>query len=169
MLAAGDSATITYTVTYHEGNGDAQLDNAACIPADEALDPADRCTTVRVPGSGLEQTKRSDPPSGTSVDAGDEITYTLKFSNTGEAPADVETVDDVSDVLDDAELIAGPTADFGLTATPPSGGQIQMTGTVPVGEDPDRDLHGARQGVRRPGRPHPGERPRLSARRSHRM
>ncbi|MDQ4053273.1 MAG: GEVED domain-containing protein [Actinomycetota bacterium] len=134
VLAAGDSATITYSVTYHEGTGDAQVDNSACIPEDEALDPATACTTVRVPGSGLEQTKRSDPPSGTAVDVGDEIIYTLEFTNTGRAAATVDTVDNLAGVLDDAELIAGPTADVGLTASPPLGGQIKITGAVPVGE-----------------------------------
>ena len=101
VLAAGQSATITYTLTY-DGTGDQQLDNAACIPEDEALDPARTCVTVRVPGSGLQQTKASDPPSGTAVDVGDEITYTLTFTNTGPAPADVDTTDHLSGVLDDA-------------------------------------------------------------------
>ena len=134
VLAAGESATITYSVTYAaKAGGDQQIDNAACIPEDEAVDPNQACTTVRVPGSGLEQSKVSDPPNGTAVMVGDEITYTLRFSNTGPAPATVDTVDDLSGVLDDAELIAGPTAQAGLT-TNLNGEAIEITGSVPTGE-----------------------------------
>jgi len=86
VLASGDTATITYQVRY-TGAGDHQLDNAACVPEEQAVDPATACITVRVPGSGLEQTKSSDPADGSTVGVGDEITYTLTFTNTGPAAA----------------------------------------------------------------------------------
>ena len=135
-LAAGASATITYSVTYDEDkDGDQQLDNAACIPEDEALTPSEDCITVRVPGSGLDQTKRSTPASGTPVDAGDVVTYTLRFTNTGPAPATVDAFDDVSGVVDDATL-GTISAETGLTAVlDPNGGQprIHVTGTCRPG------------------------------------
>ena len=116
--------------------GDQQLNNAACIPEDEALTPSEDCITVRVPGSGLDQTKRSTPASGTPVDAGDVVTYTLRFTNTGPAPATVDAFDDVSGVVDDATL-GTISAEAGLNAVlDPNGGQprIHVTGTVPAGE-----------------------------------
>ena len=131
-LAAGEDATITYQVRY-TGAGDGSLVNAACVPEDEATDPAEDCATVTVPGAGLSQTKTSDPADGTTVAAGDEITYTLTFTNTGSAPAKVDTTDDLSDVLDDATLVDGPTAENGLTAVL-NGNQLAITGNVPAGQ-----------------------------------
>lgn len=130
VLTAGQSSVISYAVTY-DGAGDQLLENLACVPEDEAQDPELSCITVTIPGSGLVQEKVADPLSGTSVEAGDTVTYTLAFTNTGNAPAAVNTSDDLSDVLDDATLLGVPTADPGLTAVP-SGDDILITGTVPV-------------------------------------
>ena len=131
-LTAGQTATITYTLTY-TGAGDQQLDNHACIPAAEATDPADTCRTVSVPGSGLRHHKSVDPASGTSVDVGQVLTYTLTFENVGPVAADVDTSDDLSDVLDDAQLIGAPVAGAGLTATI-AGTDLEITGSVPAGQ-----------------------------------
>ncbi len=131
-LAAGESATVTYTVSYTAA-GDQVLDNLACIPEPDALDPAAACDIVSVPGPDLSWAKSVDPASGTSVEAGEELTYTLSFSNDGEATATVDTTDDLSGVLDDAELVSGPTADDGLSATL-DGGVLAVTGSVPAGE-----------------------------------
>ncbi len=137
VLAAGASATVTYTVTYDSSlGGDFVVDNSACIPQDEALDPADDCRTVKTPGSGLRETKRVDPASGTPVVEGQVLTYMLSFQNVGAAAATVDNVDDLTDVIDDATLQLGSiTADVGLTATPNGAGdQINIVGSVPVGE-----------------------------------
>ncbi|MFC5729543.1 MULTISPECIES: GEVED domain-containing protein [Nocardioides] len=131
-LAPAEQVTVTYAVVYH-GEGDQSLVNRACVPGDDAVDPQDACRSTTTPGSGLDQAKTADPPSGTPVDAGDEVTYTLRFSNTGQTAATVDTSDDLSDVLDDATLVRGPTADSGLTATV-VGDRIDIDGTVPVGE-----------------------------------
>ena len=119
VLAAGGSATITYTFTYR-ATGDHVLDNTACVPAVEAQDPAAACDTVSVPGSGLVHRKSVSPASGTAVEVGDVLTYTLTFDNTvGATAATVNTSDDLSDVLDDATLVAGSiTAGAGLNAVP---------------------------------------------------
>jgi len=131
-LPAGQTATITYTLTY-TGAGDQQLDNEACVPAAEAQDPADICRTVSVPGSGLRHHKSVNPASGTAVDVGQVLTYTLTFQNVGPVDATVDTSDDLSDVLDDAQLVGSPTAGPGLTAAV-AGGEIDVTGTVPTGQ-----------------------------------
>ena len=93
------------------------LENSACVPADEALDPQARCTTVTTPGSGLVQSKSVDPASGTPVSTGQVLTYTLSFQNGGESAATVDTHDDLSRVLDDAELTGAPVAEDGLIAS----------------------------------------------------
>ncbi len=151
-LAAGQSATITYTLTY-TGAGDQVLTNSACVPADEAADPADACRTVSVPGSGLAHDKSVDPASGTSVEVGQVLTYTLTFENVGPTPATVDTSDDLGDVVDDATLdVASIAADAGLVASPSAGGDaIVVTGTVPAGETLRGHLPGAGAPVGGPG------------------
>jgi uncharacterized repeat protein (TIGR01451 family) len=133
-LGVGEVATFTYTVTYDSSTGDNVLRNVACLPAALAQDPTDPCRSVVIPGSALQERKTSDPASGTSVVAGQEVTYTLHFENTGEAAATVDTFDDLSDVLDDATLTAGPTpSDAAITATL-DGTRLDIDGTVPAGE-----------------------------------
>ena len=69
--------------------------------------PAEACDTVSVPGSALVHHKSVDPASGTAVEVGDVLTYTLTFDNTaGAAAATVDTSDDLPAVLDDATLDA---------------------------------------------------------------
>jgi uncharacterized repeat protein (TIGR01451 family)/fimbrial isopeptide formation D2 family protein/LPXTG-motif cell wall-anchored protein len=134
-LEAGDTATITYEVTY-TGAGDQLVVNLACVPVEEAQDPQDPCASASIPGSGLDQDKVSTPASGTAVEPGEVITYTLRFASTGKTAADVDTFDDLAGVLDDADfLIASISAEAGLTATyDDPGKRINVTGSVAVGE-----------------------------------
>ena len=131
-LPAGQTATITYTLTY-TGAGDQALVNNACVPVAEAMDPVDTCRTVSVPGSGLRHDKSVSPASGTPVEVGQVLTYTLTFENVGPVAADVDTSDDLSDVLDDAQLVGTPSAGAGLTAAV-VGTQLEITGSVPAGQ-----------------------------------
>ncbi|MFK0403008.1 GEVED domain-containing protein [Microbacterium sp. NPDC090225] len=132
-LAAGASATITYTVTYDASSGDNVLINTVCVPVEDALDPAAACDFAQVPAAALSMTKTVDPASGTAVIAGQQVTYTLSFTNDGQAPAAVDALDSLENVLDDATLTTGPTAEAGLTATL-TGTDLAITGEVPVGE-----------------------------------
>ena len=61
------------------------------------------------PVPGYEFTKASDPPSGSTVRGGDTITYFLTGVNIGELPLDVTISDDLSQVLNNATVISGPT------------------------------------------------------------
>ena len=132
VLSAGQSATITYQATYR-ATGNHVLDNTACVPVAEAQVPADACDSAHVVGSSLTHAKSVAPASGTAVEVGDVLTYTLTFTNTGTVPADVNTSDDLSDVLDDATLDpASITAGAGLIATP-TGNNLNVTGTIPAG------------------------------------
>ena len=134
-LGIGDEIEIVYTVTYDANavDGDNVLLNTACVPADDALDPDAACDVVQVPAAALVMTKSVDPADDTVVEAGQDVTYTLSFENTGQAAATVDALDDLSGVLDDAVITAGPTADAGLTAEL-TGDQLAVTGEVPVGE-----------------------------------
>lgn len=135
-LGVDESATVTYQVEYDANKGGTnELLNVACLPVELALDPADPCRQVTVPGALLQQWKTSDPGSGSSLDAGDEVTYTLHFLNTGQAPATVDNSDDLAEVLDDAELIDGPTSSNGALTVTREGTTIVVTGSVAPGEE----------------------------------
>lgn len=129
-LGAGESATITYSVTY-TGDGDNRLTNLACVPNDAAAAGFVRCDTVTIPGASLRQWKTATPSSSPVV-SGSTITYTLFFDNDGQAAADVEAVDDLTHVLDDATVTTEPTSPDGLTVAR-SGTQISIAGSVPAG------------------------------------
>ena len=129
VLSAGQSATITYQATYR-ATGNHVLDNTACVPGAEVAPLAPSCAQVAIAGAALEHAKSVSPASGTAVSVGDVLTYTLTFANTGIVPADVDTSDDLSDVLDDATLVPGSvTAGGGLNATV-NGNSLDVTGTV---------------------------------------
>lgn len=128
-LAAAATATISYTVTY-TGGGDRELLNTACVPRAETAPTFSPCETATVPAAGLSRWKEAVASSDPVV-AGSTITYTLHFRNDGKARAVVDAVDDLTHVLDDAEVTAEPAA-AGLTVTR-DGARIAITGTVPVG------------------------------------
>lgn len=131
-LPAGASATITYTVAY-TGNTDQDLVNVACVPLADLVDPTDPCRSVKIPGPLVQQRKSSNPASGTAVSPGQDVTYTLRFENTGQAAGAVSTTDNLANVLDDATLTGGPTvSSVDLTATL-VGNQLNISGSVPKG------------------------------------
>lgn len=132
-LASGDSAIVSYTFTY-TGEGDKLLRNAACVPASETAEDAIDCATTTVPGAAVRQSKTVDPSSGTTVHAGQELTYTLTFDSVGESAASIDTYDDLSDLLDDATLAGNPVVDgTGLTAVV-NGDHIDIAGSIAAGE-----------------------------------
>ncbi|RUR03428.1 DUF11 domain-containing protein [Labedella endophytica] len=130
-LAAGASATITYTVTY-TGEGDHVLTNTACVPAGDVSSPDLPCDSVEIPGSGLSQWKSASPSSDPLV-AGSTVAYTLFFENDGETAAAVDAVDDLTHVTDDADVTVDVSSPDGLTVTR-TGDRIAISGSVPAGE-----------------------------------
>ena len=129
-LAAGQSATITYTVRY-TGAGDQILRNIACVPTADAL--AEPCAEVQIPGSKLTVSK-SDAPSDTPLRAGSTVVYTLWFDNPGQAAATVDHTDFLDFVLDDADVTVEPAAGRGALTAVRTGSHIRITGEVAGGD-----------------------------------
>ena len=87
------------------------------------------CTEHPIPGV-LEVEKTSEPGTDRYVAPGDTINYTLTFRNAGATTLNVDHVDRLADVLDDAEFLEGTlSADNGLTAVR-NGNQIAITGEI---------------------------------------
>ncbi|WP_158539285.1 DUF7927 domain-containing protein [Renibacterium salmoninarum] len=85
--------------------------------------------------SGREDKKSVDPASGTTVKAGQELTYTLTFTNKGAAAGDVNRVDDLSKVLDDAKITSAPTSsDAALVVSDGADGKITIKGSLEAGK-----------------------------------
>lgn len=131
VLAAGDSATITYSASY-TGGGDRNLQNSACVPADQVAPGGEPCASVAVAGAKLVQWKQVES-SATPAVAGSVLTYTLSFRNDGETLATVDAVDDLTHVSDDGDVTTEPTSADGLTVAR-DGDRIAVSGSVPAGE-----------------------------------
>ncbi|WP_433675878.1 DUF6923 family protein [Microbacterium gorillae] len=134
-LVGGQTVTVSYTVTVKpDGERGNNLLGNVLAPT-SAVDP--QCGDVGVfctenPVSALVQWK-SVSSSATPAVAGTVLTYTLNFRNNGAAAANVDSIDFLTHVLDDADVSAEPTADAGLSATR-TGDQIAITGSVPAGQ-----------------------------------
>jgi fimbrial isopeptide formation D2 family protein/LPXTG-motif cell wall-anchored protein len=117
-----------------------------CVDAQNATVPVDgaalslsegqsvTCTIVNTPVPGeWAITKSSNPVSGSSVQPGDEIVYTVTLiRGAGVAPQNVALNDDLSDVLNNATLVSGPTPSTGTVSI----AGTAMTWTVPLLENP---------------------------------
>jgi fimbrial isopeptide formation D2 family protein len=89
--------------------------------------------TAATPGFAV--TKTSDPASGTLVDDGDTITYTVTGTNTGDTALNPVTVtDNLTDVLDNATFVDGSiTTSLGDTAVL-DGTTLTWNGTLAQGQ-----------------------------------
>jgi fimbrial isopeptide formation D2 family protein/uncharacterized repeat protein (TIGR01451 family) len=101
-LSPGESASVSYTVTVNADQWGEALNNVA-TPGDAGDCEVDCDTTHPIPSHVL--TKTSDPESGSTVEPGDSVTYTLTVLNDSEATLEgLVVADDLSDVLDNATL-----------------------------------------------------------------
>ncbi|WP_191905670.1 DUF6923 family protein [Microbacterium caowuchunii] len=80
----------------------------------------------------LERAKSSIPVSGTSVTAGDLVSYELTFHNPGRVPVQVDQVDRFADVADDADL-EGPVVAETPLAVVSGATEMSITGTLAPG------------------------------------
>ncbi|UMG93867.1 DUF11 domain-containing protein [Nocardioides sp. TF02-7] len=143
-LGAGDVATVTYTVRV-KSDADRQADGGDDVLGNFLIDPDEQPPTECLPAADEDSTcnpvprivdsKSVSPADGTSVEAGDELTYTLRFENLGQGDGTVARDDHLGMLLDDAELVDGPTVagDGSLTATR-DGRRIQVRGTLGAGD-----------------------------------
>ncbi|MFV0409695.1 MAG: isopeptide-forming domain-containing fimbrial protein, partial [Paracoccus sp. (in: a-proteobacteria)] len=110
LLAGADPAELTYSVRVNPDQWGASLRNVATPPPDTGGECETDCDTEH-PIPAWTLTKTADPADGTSVEPGDEVTYTLALTNIGETSVTgAKVTDDLSDVLDNATLVE-PLAD----------------------------------------------------------
>ena len=142
-LAAGETLVISFDFSVGSQAAGETLFNTvsaqATPPGGTTITPEDPEVSNPVNSPGFDLTKEANPPSGEALYAGDEITYTITGSNTGETPLkNVTLTDDATGVLDSAGIISGPTATIdgveveGLTF---QDGIIAWNGDLAVGED----------------------------------
>lgn len=142
-LQVGETVTLTYSVTVQADAGGAILENSVSgsatppggVPPIETP-PATTEHPVNEPGFDLR--KSADPASGTRVDPGSVITYTVTGVNTGEtALAPVSISDDLSGVLAHAAYNGDATAtvvDGSAAAPVVDGDELTWTGALAIGQ-----------------------------------
>ncbi|GAA1738115.1 LPXTG cell wall anchor domain-containing protein [Aeromicrobium alkaliterrae] len=140
-LAPGASVQVTYRVTVaaDSDRGDSVLTNVVVEgdgePPVECVDGSELpCTTNPVADLGV--VKSADPASGTTLVPGDEVTYTLTFTNAGAVPAAIDHTDHLAGVLDDAELVGEPAVVGGsdvVVVSPVSDGSFTVRGELAAG------------------------------------
>ncbi|MEV8338326.1 hypothetical protein [Leucobacter sp. NPDC077196] len=135
-LASGETATVTYSVTAEPNeSGDYHLLNTVCL-TEFAADPESPCATSSITGSGAwEDWKESNPASGSVVRPGETIDYVLHFEGIGTAPVELLREDNLSGVLDDAEVVSAPVSSTdSLTVSPIADGRFTIEGTLLPGQ-----------------------------------
>ncbi|WP_233405618.1 isopeptide-forming domain-containing fimbrial protein [Rhodococcus sp. Ni2] len=139
-LEAGKSVVLTYQVKINDGVAGGTLINnkvtgTAKPPTGPEITPPPVTTEHPVLSPKIAVVKSSDPVSGSNVVAGQDIKYTLTFTNTGNGAGEVAHFDDLRGLLDDADLVAGSlSADAPLTAAMVGTDGFSVTGSLAAGE-----------------------------------
>ena len=148
----GKSVVVTYKVTVKPnllttnvlrnaviGSGEDPAKPGVTVPSN-CVDGTERgCFTELTPAKveGWQLDKSSNPVSGSLVNPGQIITYTVTGVNTGNSPQASAFSDDLTNVLTNATLVAGSvTLTYnGNSQTPPalSGNKLSWSGNVPAG------------------------------------
>jgi uncharacterized repeat protein (TIGR01451 family) len=132
-LKAGASQTISYEVAYSAAPGDRLLQNTAVIHPEDQVDatPGTKAETS-TPGSDLHLTKTADVA---ETSPGGRVRYTVTLDNSlGRVAAPVDWTDDLTGVLDDAQLDSEPEVDGQGVRVQLDGDRITLGGTVGAGE-----------------------------------
>ncbi|MDV8065481.1 isopeptide-forming domain-containing fimbrial protein, partial [Rhodococcus sp. IEGM 1366] len=137
-LEAGKSVVLTYQVKINDGVAGGVLINnkvtgTAKPPTGPEITPPPVTTEHPVLSPKIAVVKSSDPASGSNVVAGQDIKYTLTFTNTGNGAGEVAYFDDLRQVVDKG-VLSGLTADAPLAATMVGADGFSVTGTLAAGE-----------------------------------
>ncbi len=137
-LEAGKSVVLTYQVKVNAGVAGGTLINnkvtgTAKPPTGPEITPPPVTTEHPVLSPKIAVVKSSDPVSGSNVVAGQDIKYTLTFTNTGNGAGEVAFFDDLRQVVDKG-VLSGLTADAPLVATMVGSDGFSVTGTLAAGE-----------------------------------
>jgi uncharacterized repeat protein (TIGR01451 family) len=136
-IPVGQVAEIKYSVKVKPAaelvKGNNELENPVTSPGCVVKDgETPDCKTVHPAGS-YSYSKVSDPESGTEVEVGDDIKYTLLVTQLGKGSVkDATIVDDMAKVLDDAKYNGDAKASSGSVAR--KGNTLVWTGDLAVGE-----------------------------------
>ena len=150
-LAANQTVTVTYSVKVHSDLDKSdilknQVTGSATDPNDPRPVPSscvdgteDGCYSTLTPSlPGLTIKKISDPASGGIAPTGSQVTYTLTGENSGNADLNVTLTDNLSDVLDNADIDTtslSATIDGAPAAVPTlQGTTLTWTGLVAAGK-----------------------------------
>ncbi|WRS29057.1 LPXTG cell wall anchor domain-containing protein [Actinomycetaceae bacterium MB13-C1-2] len=122
-LAPGANVSVNYTVTVNQGAYGVTIGNV--VTAGDEVPPPSNCGDNGVCGEtehytpAWDLTKSSNPASGSTVDPGDTITYTLTAKNTSDVARLVGATaeDDLSEVLNGATLVEPLAAGLTLNGT----------------------------------------------------
>ncbi|WP_169515720.1 DUF11 domain-containing protein [Glaciibacter superstes] len=137
-LQPGQTVTVTYQVTVTVWlHGDNDLANVLIPDVPQLCEDGELCPGpgTEHPVGDLDDWKSVDPASGTTVQPGIVMTYTLHFKNTGKALVDVARDDDLSAVLDDVDLTVDPaSSDAALSVSPVTDGRFSVTGSLDAGQ-----------------------------------
>ncbi|WP_187976369.1 isopeptide-forming domain-containing fimbrial protein [Mycetocola sp. JXN-3] len=128
-VAAGAEIRITYAVTVNaDVVSPATLRNVVTSP-----DSTDVPETINPIGT-LELAKSTSVPAGSTLRIGDEVTYTVTITNNSDADmSGVQVVDDLSDVLDNADLVGSPAIVSGGGTLTRDDTRLIWTGDVAAG------------------------------------
>ncbi|MEU6215877.1 DUF11 domain-containing protein, partial [Streptomyces sp. NPDC047023] len=130
-LAVGATRTITLNGTV-ANNATGTLRNQACVETDGDTNPANNCddADTKVEGGKVKIEKRV---STTAARPGQEVTYTLRVTNTSSVPVTGATaMDDLSDILDDASYNDDVDASTGDVEV--DGDELTWSGDLDPGE-----------------------------------
>lgn len=134
-LAPGETQSHEYEIKLTKATSGTVV-NTVCasadIPTDSQVPPTINCDPAGFEVANYTTVKSSDPRSGSTVEPGDVVTYTVTVTQEGPAPAEARFSDDLSDVLDDATYNRDVEASLGDAEF--RAGRIVWTGTIPVGE-----------------------------------
>lgn len=122
-LDSSETATISFKIRYDPDLDESGiLTNVACVLERETAAGVDHCASATLRSLRTSQWKEMSA-SHDPIVAGTVLTYTLHFANQGAVDFEVDAVDVLDDVLDDATLTAAPT----VTTMPPTSGPLVAT------------------------------------------